>query len=131
MYCNKCGTLLNENTRICPQCGAPVVGQERNLTTTSTYQGPLGNPVPVLVWGIIGLSFALTFYLSFLGVIFSFVGLSKSNKYRAFTGDAPSNMAKIGRRLSIAGIIVGIILTILCAVFVFGMIYAAKEGYLR
>ena len=122
---------MTETTRICPQCGTPVSGEERNLTTTSTYQGPLGNPVPVLVWGIVGLSFALSFYLSLLGIIFSFIGLSKSNKYREFTGDAPSNMAKIGRRLSIAGIIVGMILTVLLTVFVVGMIFAAKEGYLH
>ena len=102
MYCQKCGAQLNESSRVCPQC---------NATVYSTYAGPLGNPVPVLVWGVVGLSTALTFYFSLLGVIFSIVGLVKSNRYNEFTNSADSNMARIGRRLSIAGIIVGGILT--------------------
>ncbi len=117
MYCTKCGTYLNDNSRVCPQCGTPINGEEKNITTTTTYEGPLGNPTPVLVWGIIGLGFSVSFYLSFLGIIFSLIGLHKANQYNLFTGYAPSNMARIGRKLSIAGVIVGIILTIALIIF--------------
>ena len=117
MNCEKCGATLNENSRVCPQCGAAIQGEEQHITTTSTYQGPLGNPTPVLVWGIVGLSFALTFYFSFLGIIFSAVGLNKANKYNQFTHFADSNQARIGRKLSIAGLITGCILTTLMIIF--------------
>ena len=113
MLCEKCGSSIQENTRICPYCGTPIRGEEQNITETSTYEGSLGNPTPVLVWGIVGLSFALSFYLSFLGIIFSAVGLGKSRAYNRFTFNAQSKKAAVGRRLSIAGMIVGCALTVL------------------
>lgn len=118
MFCDKCGAQLNENSRVCPQCGAPIQGEEQNITTTSTYAGPLGDPKPVLVWGILGLAFACTFFLSFLGIIFSAVGLKKANAYNQFTNFAESGQAKTGRALSKAGLIVGIIMTVLCILYV-------------
>lgn len=129
MNCEKCGAPMNDNFRVCPQCGAPVRGQEEKITTTSTYYGSLGNPTPVLVWGIVGLAFSLTFYLSFLGVIFSIVGLRKANTYNEFTRYAPSTKAKIGKRLSIAGIIVGIIMTILLILFIVGLASIGRQSY--
>ncbi len=122
MYCDKCGAQLNDNSRVCPQCGAPIQGEEQNITTTSTYAGPLGDPKPVLVWGILGLAFACTFFLSFLGIIFSCIGLKKANAYYQFTNYAQSGQAKTGRALSKAGLIVGIILTVLCVIYVIAIV---------
>ena len=127
MYCEKCGTPLNENSRVCPQCGAPIQGEEQNITPTSTYAGPLGNPVPVLVWGIVGLCCAVTPYVNFLGIIFSIVGLKKSNAYNQFTNFADSNMARIGRRLSIAGIITGAIFTFLFVILFSVLIFSVNR----
>ena len=121
MFCAKCGAQMNDNFRVCPQCGATQQGQEQNLTNNSTYNGPLGNPTPVLVWGILSLSFAVTFYFSFLGLIFGIVGTKKAKAYREFTQNAPAKQADIGQNLSKAGIIVGAILTAIA--FVVFMIY--------
>ncbi len=131
MYCQKCNAYLNDNSRVCPQCGAPIDGEEKKITTTTTYEGPLGNPTPVLVWGIVGLGFSVTFYLSFLGIIFSLIGLHKARQYNEFTGYAPSNMARIGRRLSIAGVIVGIILTIALIAFIIFAAGSYNRYYFR
>lgn len=117
MLCEKCGAAINENIRICPQCGTPIRGEEQNITSNSTYQGPLGNTTPVLVWGIIGLAFALIFYFNILGIIFSIVGLKKANAYNEFTGDAQSKKVKIGKKLSIAGVIVGSISFVLMTIW--------------
>lgn len=129
MYCQKCGAFLNENSRLCPQCGNPIPGEERNVTINSTYQGALGNPTPVLVWGIVGLAFSLSFYLSLLGVIFSIVGLNKSNTYNQFTSYTTSNKAKIGRRLSIAGIAVGSLFTILVVIVLCVILHEQSVNY--
>jgi len=108
MYCEKCGTQIFENTRICPNCGKAIPGEHQNVTEASTYEGPMGAPTPVLVWGILGLSFSCTMIFSILGLIFSIISLRKAGKYRAFTGGASSTQVTIGRRLSIAGLIVSI-----------------------
>ncbi len=128
MFCEKCGTYVNDNSRVCPQCGSPVKGEEQNITSNTTYKGALGNPTPVLVWGIVGLAFSLTFYLSFLGIIFSAVGLKKANSYYAFTEYMPSNQARIGKRLSVAGMIVGIILTVVLVILIIGLLAAAGNS---
>ena len=109
MQCPKCGCVISENLRVCPSCGRPIDGEKDNISLATTYRGPLANPTPVLVWGILGLSFA--FFLSFLGIIFSAVGLKKASAYNAFTNYAPSRMASVGRKLSKAGLIVSIIIT--------------------
>ena len=70
MYCNNCGAQLTENSKFCPNCGQLVQSTPQEMTAASTYEGPMGNPTPVLVWGIIGLAFACTFVASFLGIIF-------------------------------------------------------------
>ena len=127
MFCDKCGAQLNDNSRVCPQCGAPIQGEEQNITTTSTYAGSLGDPTPVLVWGILGLAFACTFFVSFLGIIFSAVGLKKANAYNQFTNYAESGKARTGRNLAKAGLIVGIIMTVLLVIYVIAIVALAAN----
>lgn len=85
VYCDKCGT--NKNS-------APAVN--------------LGNPTPVLVFGIIGLAFSGS---GVIGLIFSIIALSKARAYIAQYGDV-ANQVRIGRRLAIAGLIISILLII-------------------
>ena len=124
MFCNNCGAQLTENTRFCPNCGQLVQSAPQDMTAASTYEGPMGNPTPVLVWGIVGLAFACSFFLSFLGIIFSIVGLKKANNYFDFCGEG-SKQARIGRNLSKAGLIVGIIMTVLCVLYIVLIVVAA------
>lgn len=121
MYCNNCGSPIPENSLYCPNCGQLVQNRSQDMTAASSYEGPLGNPTPVLVWGIIGLAFACSFFLSFLGIIFSCVGLNKARSYTDFCGTG-SKQATIGRNLSKAGLIVGIILTVLCVLYIVGLV---------
>ena len=116
MYCKKCGTQVFENTRFCPNCNMVINGEELNITEASTYEGPLGDPSPVLAWGILGLAFAITSWLSLLGLIFSIVGLNKAKRFLDFTGGVPNARAAVGRKLSIAGIIVSCIMLIILTV---------------
>ena len=126
MLCPKCGAPLNENFRVCPRCGAMAQGQDASVTSNSTYNGPLGDPKPVLVWGILSLAFSLTFFASFLGIIFGIVGRKKANAYNEFTHNAPAKQVKIGRKLSLAGIITGSVITAIFLIYI--MFIAALIG---
>lgn len=129
MYCKNCGALISENSRFCTNCGQVVESEKQSVSTTSTYEGPMGNPTPVLVYGILGLSFALTFFLSFLGIIFSSIGLKKARAYLDFC-PVGSKQVTIGRNLSKAGMIVGIIMTVLCVIYIAVILFIiATNGY--
>lgn len=120
MYCKKCGAQVFENTRFCPNCNMVINGEQRNITETSTYEGPMGNPAPALTWGILGLAFAITGWLSFLGLAFSSVGISKARRFLDFTGGAANSRVTVGRWLSIAGVIVScVMLTVLTAILIY------------
>lgn len=64
-----------------------------------------GSPSKVLVFGILGLAFGLS--TGILGLIFSIIGLKMAGNYIASYGDI-SNQVRVGKRLSIAGLIISI-----------------------
>ncbi len=119
MYCNNCGTFIHDGVKFCPNCGACVTASQPGPDCgASQYTAPSynynsgGNSSPVLVWGILGLAFACSFWLSFLGIIFSAIAKGKANNYFATYG-YDSKKATVGQKLATAGLIVGIILTAL------------------
>lgn len=114
MNCTNCGAQISEGLSNCPNCGA--VNANTNVTSTSTYEGPMCDPTPVLTWGILGLAFA--FATGILGIIFSIIGLNKYKQYMAYTSGAHSGKAQTGRKLSIAGLIVGIAMTIFLIIYI-------------
>ena len=94
MFCPNCGTEIREGSSFCPNCGVSLVREESSVNAESDVRYPeQSQPVPVyedaqsdysqpmsvsdprelpnvLLWGILGLSFSCTFFLSFLGIIF-------------------------------------------------------------
>ena len=95
-----------------------------------TYQVPNDTPVvdeqerasakSVLTMGILSVAFAAFFYTAILGVIFGAIGLGKAKTYAA-QYQTFSPKARIGKYLSLGGLIAGIIF----AVIVFFIIVAA------
>ena len=81
----------------------------------------------VLLWGILGLSFSCTFFLSFLGIIFSAIGMSKANLYTRLTGRPVNKGGKVGRILSVVGLITGIVMTVLFIIWL--IVIIAAVGY--
>ena len=164
MFCQNCGTQLPEGVKFCPECGAPVEITEsvRDMPTveepvvaaepvheqpvyeTPVYQEPVvqSNPeaaalsTPILIFGILGLSFACVPYVNFLGIIFSAIAKSKVKKFLGL-GGVLSGKAKVGNILATVGLIVGIVFTaifaIIITVAIFGGILAAlgENGYIR
>lgn len=108
--------------------------QQQNYSQPGFQQNPQQTYTPesaayakgALVFGILGLSFACTFYLSFLGIIFSAIGLGKAGKFAAIEGSL-FGKAKVGRGLSIGGLITSIILTVISAIVIIGCVAAISS----
>jgi hypothetical protein len=164
MFCQNCGTQLPEGVKFCPECGAPVeIAEplrsepvveapviapepvyEQPVYETPTYQEPVvqSNPeaqalsTPILVFGILGLSFACIPYINFLGIIFSAIAKSKVKKFLGL-GGVLSGKAKVGNILATIGLIVGIVLTVIFAIIITIMILGiilgtlGEKGYIR
>ena len=125
MYCENCGASIDEFAKACPQCGHPVSGSGQTIVSASDASVKDSNPP--LIWGILGMAFACTFFASVLGIIFSIIGLKKANAYNATYGFGVSNKVNHGRRLSIGGIIAGSILTVLFIVYICGFAYLVSR----
>ncbi len=97
---------------------------EYDISTRPVYEAqPVTPPsgTPILVFGILSLAFAQTFYLAFLGIIFGAVSKSKLRSYLA-SGGSLTGTAKVGRILGKIGFILGIVLTCLFVVWLVVMI---------
>ena len=125
MYCRNCGAYVEDSAAFCSACGA---SQQQQQETTFTYSGPDQNTdseekksasIGVLVWGILGLFFALEIPL--LGLIFSCIAKKKVTKYEETFGKA-EDVAGIGKGLAIAGFVVGLVLTIIGALEAFSIL---------
>ena len=116
MYCISCGAEIPDDSGFCLKCGA---SQTEPLTPVYAAQPVVQAPVSptnVLVWGIVGLACACTFFGSFLGIIFSAIGMKKHRAYLN-SGAAYSTKVKVGGILSKVGLGVGIALTVLCVLY--------------
>ena len=82
-----------------------------------------GNPTKVLVFGIIGLALCET---GLLGLIFSIVGLVQAKNYVKTYGDI-SNKVRIGKRLSIAGLIISICMIVMWIAIIALIVFAAAS----
>ncbi len=145
MFCKNCGSEVREGAQFCTNCGAPV--EQVKAEPAQTYQEPVYQspvyeqpqqptyqttvvPSPavpsssVLTWGILGLAFACSFYISFLGIIFSIIAQNKAKAYQAAGGQL-TGKAKVGSILAKVGLIVGIVLTAILAIYLLVLIIAA------
>ncbi len=127
MNCQNCGANV-DGKAFCAQCGAPVAQQapyQQVPYNAIPQQQTLGNPTKVLVLGIVGLALS---FMGIPGLIVSIIGLVQANKYIAQYGNV-ANQVRIGRRLAIAGLIVGIVFTVIWIFyFVFIIALIASHG---
>ena len=88
--------------------------ENNNITTKDTS-------TKVLVFGILGLAFAWSFFLSFLGIIFSAIGISQANNFARENG-AVFGKAKVGRILSKVRLPLGIVLAVFFIVYLISVV---------
>ncbi len=88
------------------------------------YQAPSPEPTPsattILIFGILGLSFSCTFYLSILGIIFSALSLSHAAEYYRITSRLTGKV-RVGRILSRIGLILGIVMSALLLLLILSL----------
>lgn len=80
-----------------------------------------------LIWGILGLAFSCTFFLSLLGIIFSAIAKKKYAAYAAAAG-TPSGKGKVGGILARVGLPVGIVMTVFFFIYII-LIAALASAY--
>ncbi len=123
MFCKFCGTQLPANVTFCHICGANILEENAKPEEQPVEEPVVETPPPsvpstnILVFGILGLCFALTAVLSLLGLIFGRVAMDKARDYRQTMGDY-NKKAKAGRVLGILGFTFGLILSILVSIAV-------------
>ena len=181
MFCQNCGTFLENGTKFCPNCGAPVAAPEivrepvvpqetiapqaeepTVMVREPVYQEPAApvyqqpeapayqqpeapayqqpvyeqpqapayqqpvvqsNPAadiystPILIFGILSVSFACIPYINFLGIIFAAIAKGKVKQFLA-GGGVLAGKAKVGSILATVGLILGIIFTALFTILI-------------
>ncbi|MBQ9414481.1 MAG: zinc ribbon domain-containing protein [Clostridia bacterium] len=74
----------------------------------------------LLTFGILATAFTFTFYFSFLSIIFGAIGLGKANTFATSYGPLYGR-AKVGRILSLVGLIVGSVFTFICLIIIIAL----------
>ena len=133
MFCRKCGTELADDALFCTHCGEKVNEKEAEEAIAVVENSSEAEVVakapkeekpeipagatPVMIMGIASLVCAIaTFYVyivgPLLGVVLGAIARSMGKKYIKANGDVSSRV-RLGRSLGLAGLIVGIVLTII------------------
>ena len=114
MFCQYCGTKLQEAAAFCHECGKAVSVQPiytKPIPTSTETISAQKLSRETLIFGILGLSLCL---LGVPGIVLSSIATSKANHIKKTTGQL-SNQALTGYRLAKAGKIVSIIATVVWA----------------
>lgn len=113
-FCKNCGTQLDDNYKVCPNCGQPVVAQPAQQEAAPVAVEEPKGPWKVfailgLVFGIVGLVLSWASFggliISVVALVFSILGLKSKAKH---------GMAVAGLVLSIIALALSLILFIAC-----------------
>lgn len=75
----------------------------------------------VLIMGILAVAFTITVWISFLGIVFGAIGLSKAKKFTEECGQL-FGKARVGKYLSLGGLIGGSVVTGYMAIYIISAI---------
>jgi len=118
MFCPECGAQIPDGSKFCSQCGRTLRTPQRtsgepqrvSQTTPSSPKKTAGTAIASLVLGLVGIFFGLI--TSILAIVFGGVALSQINKSEGEIG---------GHGMAIAGLVLGIIMTIIWVVVLIAM----------
>ena len=142
MFCKYCGNDLNEGANFCTKCGKIVSHDDIPTTSMTSHSSEAFDDVSyevpqdpersekggsILKFGILGLAFGCSFYISLLGLIFSIIARVKVKRYIQEYGDTEGK-ATVGKHLSVAGSIVSIISLCLLPIVIIALVSGILEG---
>lgn len=137
MFCRNCGAQIPDDSIFCAACGAqtygePVNDQQQNHYTPeqNAYNSEAENESiasDALRYGIMGLAFSQSVFLSILGIIFSSIAKKKAAEYYRRTGKYGAK-AGVGRGLGIGGLALGIFATVFFTIYVIVIAALVAEG---
>ncbi len=141
MYCLKCGTLLNDSDKFCPNCGATVVAPESTASlvpvppaeksgeepvvenAAPAFDNGFSKALTLMIFALVGATFGSYPYTALIGVVFSAIARGMVGSFRnAGYQIGPQGLhrkarvsgifAKVGNIVSIVGLIVSIVMFI-------------------
>jgi len=119
-YCSGCGKELEENEKVCKNCGKNVETINQTvLSQTTTNNSKKTNGFAIAGFVISIVSIFCCGLPSWLGLVFSIIGLVNANK-----GEGE------GKGFAIAGIVISaILLVLLIALYSLGFVASFAEGF--
>lgn len=108
----------------------PVYAQPTPVAPMGGVMGPSdpGLATNILVMGIVAVATACTVWFGFLGIIFGIIGLNKAKKFTEECGQL-FGKAKVGKYLSLGGLIAGSCVTAYVVLYIFMIVIAAIAEY--
>ena len=108
----------------------PVYAQPTPVAPMGGVMGPSdpGLATNILVMGIVAVATACTVWFGFLGIIFGIIGLNKAKKFTEECGQL-FGKAKVGKFLSLGGLIAGSCVTAYVVLYIFLAVIAAIAEY--
>ncbi len=154
MYCLKCGTLLNDSDKFCPNCGATVVAPESTASLVpvppveksgeepvvenaeSAFDNGFSKALTLMIFAIVGAAFGSYPYTALIGVVFSAIARGMLRRFRdagyqigpaglARKAKVSGIFAKVGSIVSLVGLIVSIVMFVVLICIVVGFVIAA------
>ena len=84
------------------------------------------NSTTCLIMGIVSVACGCSFYLSLIGIVFGIIGLVKAGKFSSENGSIYGK-AKVGKYLSLGGLIASIVMGAIFIFYLFAIILLAAE----
>lgn len=141
MYCMKCGTLMSDSDRFCPNCGATVVAPESEASlvpvppaeksgeepvvenAAPAFDNGFSKALTLMIFALVGATFGSYPYTALIGVVFSAIARGMVGRFRSAGYQiGPQGLhrkarvsgifAKVGNIVSIVGLIVSIVMFI-------------------
>ena len=103
-----------------PPAYDPYAGQNYNQQAYQSYGAPAQAPndTTTLVFGIVALVAALTFYFSPAGIVFGILAKKKAEGFMSLNGEVGGTI-KTGKILGTVGFIVGIVMSAILSIVIF------------
>ena len=131
MFCRKCGNELADDAKFCSKCGQIIEGTVENqnevVLDDRQQKQKEGLSGQILKYGILSLVFASTFIVAFLGIVFA-TKAKNAAEYFEHKYNSLDVRARVGKILSIPGLILSIVMTVIFVLYLLIFVIALSQA---